>query len=381
MSSLLEELNEEDRKSIISIVDRNKQIEEDFLQVISIIINHRNGNGNDNVDTQRDTKKLKQFEERIPLIEFKNLSFLSPLRKKQSLIICQNYIQLKSGSVDHELEIQKIKCWAILPGPEKPDQMNTVLIFGEIEETPQIVFNLSLNDDLNFSASENFEIKKEENENGSTFFRRTLTQTLQKQPMTYSPKVFQGTKGKQFLTCHLKAKEGALYFLQDGIIFGMKKPVLFLKRKNIKTATTTGFTSRYFDFEIETTKEKLIFSMIPKDEHHFVLEYIRKYLSEDNIDNINDIQNLNENNSDGNEKNQNENKLIDNQKMKEKGKLTVNEEEDDDSEDEDYNPTEESSSEESYVSDYSNFDEEEEEGEDAFHEESGNEIEDQNLYE
>ncbi|RKP37009.1 hypothetical protein BJ085DRAFT_34123 [Dimargaris cristalligena] len=50
--------------------------------------------------------------------------------------------------------------------------------------------------------------------------------------------------------CYWKAKEGHLYFLDEGVLFGFKKPILFFPRSEIQDLEVLGITSRTFNLHL-----------------------------------------------------------------------------------------------------------------------------------
>lgn len=114
-----------------------------------------------------------------------------------------------------------------------------------------------------------------------------------------------GNEGDKFaVRCHVKAKEGLLYFLREGIFFGFKKPIIFMKHDAIENIDVRSITSRTFDIAIvmkqdataaaqtapsssATTKTKKVkpveyeFQMIDHAEFDAFTLYLQKYRSKE----------------------------------------------------------------------------------------------------
>jgi len=88
---------------------------------------------------------------------------------------------------------------------------------------------------------------------------------------------FQSSKKNSYVTCHLKAKEGFLYFLPQGLLLGMKKPLLWIPVDKITATEFLNVTSKFFDLVIETgQKSQVEFSCIDIHEYDCISAYLHK---------------------------------------------------------------------------------------------------------
>ena len=53
------------------------------------------------------------------------------------------------------------------------------------------------------------------------------------------------TREKEFIQAYLKNKDGYLYFLQNGIFYGFKKPILYLPKEEIVSMNVLCITGKY----------------------------------------------------------------------------------------------------------------------------------------
>ncbi|XP_006822445.1 FACT complex subunit SSRP1-like [Saccoglossus kowalevskii] len=90
------------------------------------------------------------------------------------------------------------------------------------------------------------------------------------------PGNFKSNTGTSAITCSYKSNSGFLYPLERGFIYVHKPPIhiRFDEMSCVNFARGTG-SSRYFDFEIETTSgTPYVFSSIEKDEYGKLYDYV-----------------------------------------------------------------------------------------------------------
>jgi len=75
----------------------------------------------------------------------------------------------------------------------------------------------------------------------------------------------------------MKSKSGQLYFLKEGIVFGMKRPLLFISADNIIDVGIKK-AGRMFDLNVHTSDKEYQFSMIDLIEMNSVSASINNYL-------------------------------------------------------------------------------------------------------
>ena len=78
------------------------------------------------------------------------------------------------------------------------------------------------------------------------------------------------------VACHRGRQEGTLYFLQDVLIFGFRKPILVFDVSKIESITYTSITRLTFNVTLITNDgERYEFSMIDQSEYSRIDEYVR----------------------------------------------------------------------------------------------------------
>ena len=78
--------------------------------------------------------------------------------------------------------------------------------------------------------------------------------------------VFSTANKLPFLDCYIKTKDGQLYFLEDCLLFGMKKPLVVVPFDVIQNLSFGEQTSRTFDWTVtKTDGSKVTFNMIAQE--------------------------------------------------------------------------------------------------------------------
>lgn len=78
------------------------------------------------------------------------------------------------------------------------------------------------------------------------------------------------------VACHRGRQEGTLYFLQDVLIFGFRKPILVFDVSKIESITYTSITRLTFNVTLITDDgERCEFSMIDQSEYSRIDEYVK----------------------------------------------------------------------------------------------------------
>ena len=78
------------------------------------------------------------------------------------------------------------------------------------------------------------------------------------------------------------SKDGYLFFLPNGILWGFKKPLVFLQHASIQSVAYTSVLQRTFNLSIEVardeeTTEELEFSMLDQEDYGGIDAYIKRY--------------------------------------------------------------------------------------------------------
>ncbi|KXS93704.1 hypothetical protein AC578_3839 [Pseudocercospora eumusae] len=242
--------------------------------------------------------------------ECKNVSFAVPARKKLKLQIIADQSEPSRREVrllnntTNELEytlpnaqIDQVFC---LPVPEKQQRQSNFVILPKAgatnaDGTPceQIVFTMNETkpDDANSSTRAKVE--------GDTYITVTdaelnaLLQSFGKQVIRPTDAEFassipqshrKGEKGYH-VKAHRGTKEGYLFFLPSGILFGFKKPLAFFSFSSIESISYTSVLQRTFNLVISATTatspeeaaQDVEFSMLDQADFAGIDEYIKRH--------------------------------------------------------------------------------------------------------
>lgn len=154
-----------------------------------------------------------------------NLSVLIPIRKKLSLELCDKMIlihsekkliyQLKYSDIGHVFKVNT-------PQKTKPHWTLCVILKGES--------GLLSDKTLLFGWDEKVQIDSTLKVVG---VYETIMHCINQadKPVVLTPAIFPKIKWRQ-IDCHYKAKEGSLFFFNEGLVFGVhKKPIFFFPQE------------------------------------------------------------------------------------------------------------------------------------------------------
>ncbi|EGF78447.1 hypothetical protein BATDEDRAFT_90649 [Batrachochytrium dendrobatidis JAM81] len=220
-----------------------------------------------------------------PILILHDLSISSPIRKKLHLCIYSTHIILTSlllstQSSDSEtpsyaaiFPIHQLKRIICLPTPERTKPHYTFMfLFDDGSETQQLFPNCIA---LGVDEKTTVKITRHESEPEtlsisnckSVLCKEILDAMSQSSGLTTdyansidepTPQVFKSNESKAGRTdvysvaCHIRAKSGFLYFLESGILFGFKKPIIYLDVAHILRCDMSGRTGRTFDLTVRT---------------------------------------------------------------------------------------------------------------------------------
>ncbi|KAG0173011.1 hypothetical protein DFQ30_009136 [Apophysomyces sp. BC1015] len=252
-------------------------------------------------EPQRKKRRIDQTTENI-VATITDLSFQQPTRKKYNLVITTSHLQItlpNAEVIESEWPLKDFKLGVYVPTPDKPSY--TFALFRNQTSEEAIVFTLQ--DKGSATIRRPGQPDEIVNSDKHQVIARILTDSARIQFTTPSAQVFRSTgvsatTGKPQDRCHvnvyLKTKEGSLFFLPSGILFGFKKPTLFFPLSSIAGIAVSGVTQRTFDLAIKLEKAKiplgsmskqaadeeeeitLQFSMIEQSEYEGINAYINK---------------------------------------------------------------------------------------------------------
>ncbi|KAI7508040.1 Rtt106-domain-containing protein [Hortaea werneckii] len=251
------------------------------------------------------------------ILECKDVSFQIPARKKLKLHMVRDsqdvrrqeirLVDQKTSMLEHSLPADQIEHAFCLPVPEKQQrQCNFVLLPKPGAVSPsgapceQVLFSLNeIAPQENISAEQ----KVEEGDTLVSIAERDLSDMLGK----YGKKITRPTE-KEFASAipqshrkgekawHVKAhrgtKEGYLWFLSTGILFGFKKPIAFFPFTSIDSISYTSVLQRTFNLVIaarddppphrtddaeEPEAKEIEFSMLDQQDFAGIDEYVKRH--------------------------------------------------------------------------------------------------------
>lgn len=189
-----------------------------------------------------------------------DLSFQSP-RKKYNLVLTSAQIALhnpKTDETEHTFALSDLSLCACLPSPGATKAHTFVLFFTQKDADP-LVFNVPHKGDTLLKRPSGDAVLGEQQK------IEALVHLLQTEArlnvITPDPRVYRSTgvsattgksiEGDKFYCdAYLKAKEGFLYFLPGGILYGFKKPTLYFPFSQIASTSFCSITQRTFDLAI-----------------------------------------------------------------------------------------------------------------------------------
>ncbi|RCH95120.1 hypothetical protein CU098_010117 [Rhizopus stolonifer] len=257
----------------------------------------------DNRPSDREAKKRKLESTSLtsdPLLRVVDISFQLPARKKYDLLITSTHLILynrKTDTVEFQYDLNDLSPvgGACVPTPDKATRCYTFVLF------------LKKEDCIVFGTQEKGDIVVRQPESTMTLSAADKHQTLAKLitdhtrvPITQPSEDYfhsagvSSSTGKQedrpHVVAYLKAKDGFLFFLPTGILFGFKKPTLFFPKENLASNVTTNITQRTFDLTLtlkpgsqilgssgfKKEEDTVQFSMIEQSEYGRIDAYTKR---------------------------------------------------------------------------------------------------------
>ncbi|CAO3632292.1 unnamed protein product [Cunninghamella echinulata] len=237
---------------------------------------------------KKENDNNNQSQDQQVIASIPDISFQLPSRKKYTLVLTSQKLQLiseKTQQMEHEYLLSLLNLCICVPTPDKPQGSFTFSIFPSsninTEEEPSslvldtIVFNILDKGALNIKQHEKEEVNtytspQEKKQAIIDLFLLHLfknNKNNQQNVITPSRQIYtcsgvSPTTGKPeldrtFVNTYLRNKEGVLYFLPNGILYGFKKPTLFIPTSFISATMITNITKRTFDLSIQLFPSKL----------------------------------------------------------------------------------------------------------------------------
>jgi hypothetical protein len=194
------------------------------------------------------------------LLTIRDLSFQTPLRKKLNLIFTQNELQAHSPAKQElSIPLNKIHHVISVAAPDKTAKTwNFVIMYGDTTELDAWVFGVPDTVAKTAVGGDKFPLDATISYKAlliSAF--KQLSGILVSEPSSSefeSPIALPGRPKETAFhaVAHRGAKEGYLYFLNTGILYGFKKPVSFFPLSTIREVTFTSILQRTFNLVVST---------------------------------------------------------------------------------------------------------------------------------
>lgn len=262
----------------------------------------------DNKPADREAKRRKVEQDVLSndeIFRLLDVSFQLPARKKLNLIITTTHLLLhnsKSDIIEFQCNLNDISQYggSCVPSPDKATKCNTFTLFLKNEDC--IVFNTQDKVDITLRKPNTADETLKEDKH--QLICDLLTQHARVPISQPSKEVFHSTgissttgkviEDKAHVVAYLKAKDGFLFFLPTGILFGFKKPTLFFPISSLASNVITNITQRTFDLTLtikpgsqilgtagfRTSKEgendTVQFSMIEQSEYGGIEAYTKR---------------------------------------------------------------------------------------------------------
>lgn len=273
-------------------------------RVIERLVNYYDNKPPSDRDIKRRKLEDKNALSSDEILRIMDVSFQLPARKKLDLIITRTRLILynpKQNAIEVQYNLDDLSQLggACVPSPDKAVKSYTYTIFLKTEDV--IVFNTQ--------EKANVTLKKPDTEDQilETNKHEVISQLITEHarvPITQPSKEFFRSTGVSSITGkqedrshvigYLKAKDGFLFFLPTGILFGFKKPTLFFPVSSLASTVITNITQRTFDLTLTLRPESKIlgsagfrttkdgdddtvqFSMIEQSEYGGIEAYTKK---------------------------------------------------------------------------------------------------------
>ncbi|KAJ3299193.1 hypothetical protein HK104_009726 [Borealophlyctis nickersoniae] len=209
-----------------------------------------------------------------------NVSFSSPARKKFDLQLSTSGLALvnpTTGAIDHSFPRSSISCAMCLPTANKVKAHHTVCILPS--EGDAAVFGFD-EDGAGFRVKEAAEEKEWVLGKGLSARTRIAEMFEKASDITWmepDPRIFRAKSkaGQPYVGAYMGTKDGSLYFFPAGILFGFKKPIIFVPHADIANLEIVNLTGRTFSLLLERRSgETHEFSMIDATDVEPVASYI-----------------------------------------------------------------------------------------------------------
>ena len=224
----------------------------------------------------------------VPLT-IRDLSFQTPLRKKLNVIFTQNELQAHSPAKQElSIPLSKVQHVICVAAPDKTAKTwNFVVIDNESVDAwvfgvPDTPAKTAVADkSLGLDTSQSY--KALLIEAFKRFCKVTVAEPSRSEFASPIPLPGRPKETAYHAIAHRGAKEGYLYFLSTGILYGFKKPIMFFPLSSIREVTFTNVLQRTFNLVVSTEEnvEGEEFAMIDQVMFAGIQAYTEKHRIQD----------------------------------------------------------------------------------------------------
>ncbi|KAF2771326.1 Rtt106-domain-containing protein [Teratosphaeria nubilosa] len=244
----------------------------------------------------------------VTAFECKDVSFQVPARKKLRLaiVVGQNdarkqeirLFNQQNGDLEYSLDASSIDQAFCLPVPEKQQRQWNFVLFPKVgavtaggAPAEQVVFTMNETAPTGLTAAAQ---AASETDTFVTVTERELNRVLYYQgkkvvipkESEFASSIVQAhRKGEKayHVKAHRGSKEGYLFFLENGLVFGFKKPIAFFPFSAIESISYTSVLQRTFNLVISTqdaagnSGKEDEFSMLDQADFAGIDEYVKRH--------------------------------------------------------------------------------------------------------
>lgn len=231
------------------------------------------------------------IDEQNVIFALKNVSVLSPVRKKLNFILHLSNEDhkpqlslVRNGVIELSISNlrETVRMGTFLPVPEKPKLLYLFVQLNKVDGQDQDPILLTLNKESVMNEFKSVGLLGHE----VSDFNKCI-EYIRKQAILTGFKISNPFNTSLdvpvpsfHVECHRGTKEGTLYFLPEYVIFGFKKPILVFESSNIESISYSSITRLTFNVTLITKEDdgygnKFEFSMIDQTEYSKIDEYVK----------------------------------------------------------------------------------------------------------
>ncbi|KAK6509972.1 hypothetical protein TWF481_004687 [Arthrobotrys musiformis] len=293
------------RQEILEHISRTPQSVDLFNQISHYIINIKQSCAEDRDGPATKRRKIEnntgsqieviskstlvaELSSQTILLRLPDISFSIPQRKKFTLVLTAAALGAfgPNDTVEFGVHLSEVDYVACVPVPEKAARQWNFAVF--VKNSHGI--SDAATDPLLFTVTDTPSkggVPTDSSDTRQTIISN-LNRTLPIRVKEPSSEVFKSLTANSYrkneasyhVKSHLGTKEGFLFFLDNAIIWGFKKPLFCFVFDSIESSSYSSITQRTFSLTIKTTAEfggkEIEFSMIDQVEHPAIDDFLRR---------------------------------------------------------------------------------------------------------